>query len=127
MKIYTLHFSIKHVTPDQVRETVQKFIPNGIENLFHGFMSRKVVERKGFDAQWVDLFDEITANKFSFFCPNFGTTQRELMADACKAANATAGFIGPLVDGVKEEWNLWSEKELQGIHYDPIAKTQTLL
>jgi len=124
MKIYSLHFSIKHVTPKQVRDTVAKFIPKGIGILFHGFMTREVVEAKGFDTEWVDLFDEIAPNKVSFFNPVSFQTEREKLIDCIDAGDGISIFIGPVVDGVKEEMEI-GKGRLKGVIYDPKKKVTT--
>jgi hypothetical protein len=87
---------------DKLKEIAEKHKDSKVE-LVHGHMPRHKVLEAGFGTELVDALDELFHMQAVFF------GYREDMVNYVSRANGTVYFIGEIVDGVKEEYDLYSE------------------
>ena len=131
MKKYDLsiHFTLKGQTVEQIDQKLNNwldsdkytgqfdFSENGETEprnvLHHCFLPKKVVEQKGFSTEVWDLLETISED---IVCWNGVWNEgdalcwdRKLMLENIKKVNGISIFIGEIIEGVKEEYDIAQE------------------
>lgn len=83
--------------------------------LVNGFMPKHVVLEKGFDTVVVNTLEELFPIQIN--CYHKGRPDREEMSDILKETGGNAYLIGDLKEGVKEEWEIYTEKGVPTMQY----------
>jgi len=106
---------------DAILPELEKIAAAAPENtLHHGFLSREVLEEKGWPTNVVDALDRLWPKQVRY-SDAYGHVDRKFMSEEAKRLGVLKVFaIGPLVEGVADEVAAY---ESQGITVGELAWT----
>lgn len=116
MQTIIIAFTLKGQSFDKIKAALVQIANEG-ENprlLLHGFMPRKLVEAKGFSTEVVDALEELFPIQTNFFYN--GTVMRHSMRIYGEMLSAKVYVIGPVIEGVKEEVELYQSAGLEIVY-----------
>jgi hypothetical protein len=128
----SIHFTTKGQTVEEINTKFNDYISKNQQTLpfdfserteprsilHHCFLPEKVVKEKGFDtAIYDDILHPTSENKVCWFgTSDYGLVwDRRLMLENLKKLNGVALFIGDIKDGVREEYELCQELNIDWI------------
>lgn len=107
MKTVAISFTLKNQSFDKIKEEVKSIIGSQGEQrveYVHGFLTRQEVIEKGFSTEVVDFLDKVLPIQSKF------SGNREEMVKYVGLVHGEVYIIGDVVDGVKEEFDLYSKE-----------------
>ena len=111
MRHILLSFTLKNQKQEEILDALAKvYTKHRGAILLHGFMPKKELMAKGIDTTIVDALHTYFPKQINFYCD--GKPLRYLMAEAAMQLGATIIVIGNIVDGVKEEFDLYQSNEM---------------
>jgi hypothetical protein len=105
MELVAVSFTLKNQSLEDIRTALEGISLELGEDvtLVHGFLTREEVVEKGFGTEVVDLLDKLFPNQINF------SGKRQDMVDYVTAMGAEVYVIGSIIDGVKEEYELYQD------------------